>query len=316
MPDKLPTCRGFQSTATPRAAESWQPVGHQFCKLPAKRKEQAMKRIAFSLILALTIPVIILAQEKAGQSKDEQELLKTRSEWYDAYFRGDTATLERIETSDFVVISDRTVENKRTYTGIQNAVKANRWMPKGTTKVDDDDLRVRLQGDFAAISGRGWNKVPGVFEKPPQNRIAFTEIWVRRDGRWRVMHLHYHLQVQPQPPSSAQSQPAALAQGQPAFPVGTYAAKDQMGAWLISFQSDGTYTVKLDDQLLVPDGRYTVSSNGQVVLSSATPSAMCSGNGTYKWSSDEKALTFEAVSDTACQPRLSVLTGNKFIRQP
>lgn len=183
-----------------------------------------MKRIAFSLILALAIPAIALAQEKVDQSKVEQKILKVRSEWLEAYYKGDTETLARIETSDFVVISDHTIENQRVYTGMRNAAKAGRWFPKGVANVDDD-MRVRVQGDLAVVSGRAWTKVPGVMENPPQNKTAFTEVWVKRDGRWRIMHLHYHQQGQRQP-SSAQPHPAAPAQGPSAFPIGTYAAKD------------------------------------------------------------------------------------------
>jgi ketosteroid isomerase-like protein len=274
-----------------------------------------MKRIAFSLILALAIPAAALAQEKAGQSKDEQELLKTRSEWYDAYFRGDTTILARIETSDFVVISDRTIENQRMYGVIQKAVQANRWIPKGAANVDDNNVRVRLQGDLAVISGSGWTRIPGLVEKPPEIKNAFTETWVKRDGRWRVMHLHYHQQGQRQQPSSAQSQPAAPAQGQAAFPVGTYAAKDQQGTlWALDFKSDGTVTVKMDEQSLAPDITYTIKDD-QIEISAGTTNAMCSGKGTYKWAFDGKALTFQLVSEPNCQPRQVVLTGNKFIKQ-
>jgi hypothetical protein len=26
----------------------------------------------------------------------------------------------------------------------------------------------------------------------PKERTALTEVWVERDGRWTVMHLHFH----------------------------------------------------------------------------------------------------------------------------
>lgn len=273
-------------------------------------------------ILALTIAALFavgsspfVSGSQAQSSNTEQEVLKVRREWYVAYFRGDTATLARIETNDFVVISDRTIENKREYAGIQKAVQANRWLPKGAEQMDDDDLQVRLQGDLTVISGKGWTKVPGFIEKPPQNKTAFTEIWVRRDGRWRIMHLHYHQQGQPQQPNNAQSQTAAPAQGQVTFPVGTYTAKDQQGTWVMDFKIDGTVTVKRDDFSLAPDITYTVK-NDQLEISAGTTSSMCSGKGTYKWAFDGKALSFQLVSDPNCQPRQAVMTGNKFIKQP
>jgi ketosteroid isomerase-like protein len=273
-----------------------------------------MKRIVFSLILALAIPVIALAQEKAGQSKDEQEILKTRSEWLEAYYKGDTETLARIETSDFVVIHDRVIENRRVYPPMQNAAKAGRWFPKGSANIDTE-LRVRVQGNVAVVSGRGWDKIPGRIEEPPQNIKAYSEVWVNQDGRWRIMHLHFDRQDSPRQPSSDKSQTAAPTPGQPAFPVGTYTAKDQDGAWVMSFRSDGTFTVKMDDRVIVPGGKYTVK-NDQVVLSNGIETLLCgAGDGIYKWSFDGQALTFGAVSDTGCMPRQRTLTGNKFIKQ-
>ena len=152
-----------------------------------------MKQMMTILVLAVATSSLALSQtvnnNRSGNS--EQEILKVRDEWYDAYFRGDTAMMKRIETSDFVVISDRGIQNKREYEALEKAVKENRWMPKGTTKVDDE-VNVRVQGEMAVISGRGWNKVPGRIEKPPEKKTAFTEVWVKRDGRWQVMHLHFN----------------------------------------------------------------------------------------------------------------------------
>jgi len=63
-------------------------------------------------------------------------------------------------------------------------------MPKGVTLVDEN-LNVRLHGDAAVLSGRSWNKESGQGKKPPEGRNVFTEVWLKRDGRWKVMHLHF-----------------------------------------------------------------------------------------------------------------------------
>ncbi|HEX4949287.1 MAG TPA: nuclear transport factor 2 family protein, partial [Blastocatellia bacterium] len=158
-----------------------------------------MKRMIASICLLLLTFILVLGQG-GNRSSNEQELLKARREWYDAYHRRDAAALARIETADFAVISGSNISNKRQYENFERAAKENRVMPRGTEIVDDEGLRVRWQGDMAIISGSRWTKIPGQVEMPPQNKTAATEIWVKRDGRWRVMHLHYH---QLQPPSSA-----------------------------------------------------------------------------------------------------------------
>ena len=65
-----------------------------------------------------------------SQSSAEQEILKLRREWAIAYSKGDTEALARIETSDFVVVSDSRINNQRQYERIEQAVKENiecRW---------------------------------------------------------------------------------------------------------------------------------------------------------------------------------------------
>lgn len=249
-----------------------------------------------------------------GTNAAEQELLKTRREWLEAYYSGDTETLARIETSDFVVISDRVIENQRVYTTMQNAAKAGRWFPKGSANIDTE-VRVRVQDGIAVVSGRGWDKIPGRVEEEPQHKKAFTELWVKRDGRWRIMHLHFDRQDLPRQPSGEKSQTPAPIPGQSAFPFGTYTAKDQRGTWVMSFRSDGTFTIKVDDRVIVPNGKYTIK-NDQVVFSNEVETSLCgTGDGTYKWSFDGKTLTFGVVSDSNCVPRQSTLTGNKFIKQ-
>jgi hypothetical protein len=274
---------------------------------------QRIHLLAAVIAAALTFCAAQPAFGQATRPAAEHELLKVRQEWYAAYFKGNTEVLANIEASDFVVISDRTIENQRLYTNMQNAAKAGRWFPKGATNMDDDNLRVRLQGDLAVISGSGWTKVPGLLERPPEIKTAFTEIWVKRDGRWRVMHLHFHQMGQSQQARNAQA--AASAQWQSNFPTGTYTAKDQQGTpWVMDFKNNGTVMVKMGKESLAPDITYTVKDD-QIEISAGTSNAMCAGKGTYKWKFDGKTLSFELVSDPHCQPRQSVLTGNKFSKQ-
>jgi ketosteroid isomerase-like protein len=154
-----------------------------------------MKRLLSLLILAFLGSLLILGQASAQKDQSgsaEQEITRIRRDWYNAFFRGDTATMNRIETDNFVVVSDRGSRNKRQQlAGIQKKVQEDKWMPKGVTLVDEN-LNMRLHGDTAVLSGLGWNKQPGQGNKHPKSKNAFTEVWIKRDGRWQVMHLHYN----------------------------------------------------------------------------------------------------------------------------
>ena len=150
-----------------------------------------MKRLLLlTALTSLAAPMVfgqVTAKKDHGVTA-EQEIIKIRRDWYDAFFRGDTATMNRIETDDFVVVSDRGPQNKKSQlAGIQRAVKKDKWLPKGI-KLGDENLNVRLHGDAAVLSAIGWQKQPGQGKKPPEERDAFTEVWIKRDGRWKVMH--------------------------------------------------------------------------------------------------------------------------------
>jgi hypothetical protein len=60
-----------------------------------------------------------------------------------------------------------------------------------------EDLRTRFEGNVAIITGRAWVKNPDQ-KDPPKERVALTEVWVERDDRWTVLHLHFH-QIAPPP---------------------------------------------------------------------------------------------------------------------
>jgi len=49
-----------------------------------------------------------------------------------------------------------------------------------------DDMRVRLFGEAAVVTGR--SRFKGGFQgKPFDIRCRFTDIWVRRNGRWQIV---------------------------------------------------------------------------------------------------------------------------------
>lgn len=153
-----------------------------------------MKRLLTLLILTFLwlLPILGRASAQEDQSGNAaQEITRSRRDWYDAFFRGDTSTMNRIETDDFIVVNDRGSRAKREQlAGIRRAVKADKWLPKGITLVDEN-LKVRFHGNMAVLSGLGWNKQPGQGNKPPEGKNVFTEVWIKRDGRWQVMHLQY-----------------------------------------------------------------------------------------------------------------------------
>jgi ketosteroid isomerase-like protein len=59
-----------------------------------------------------------------------------------------------------------------------------------TASADLSGLDVKLQGDTAVVTGLTHNK--GKDEKGVafDRKIRFTDVWVKRDGRWQILSSH------------------------------------------------------------------------------------------------------------------------------
>jgi ketosteroid isomerase-like protein len=117
-----------------------------------------------------------------GTASAEQDLLKLEREWLDAYIKGDAAVLERIEADDFSI----------TYAGGEVLTKAQELAnlkanasANASIKFDTEGTKVRLYGDTAVLTG-------AVNQRLTDNgtervmRYRYTDVWVKRNGRWQV----------------------------------------------------------------------------------------------------------------------------------
>lgn len=89
-----------------------------------------------------------------ADSAEQSRIAELRDEWYSAYFRGDTATLDRIEADDFVVIdpSGQVETTEGRYAGIQERVKENQWFASGTTR-GPEQVEFRSYGEVMLVYG-------------------------------------------------------------------------------------------------------------------------------------------------------------------
>lgn len=149
-----------------------------------------MKRIF--IIIAFTFAVLPLiggearSQQGATQNNVEQELLKLEREWLDAYEKRDVAAMERIVADDFTI----TFDGGHMSTKAQTIADLKRPRPVDPTlKFSTEDVKVRVYGDTAILSGR-------VIEKRQRNnrevvsQSRYTDTYVRRNGRWQVVASH------------------------------------------------------------------------------------------------------------------------------
>ena len=138
-----------------------------------------------------------LAQGAKEKDPRRDKLLAARDAWIEAFYRGYTDAMDKVEAKEFFVIGERGMGTKEEQLkGIKKRVEDKKWFPKGMTH-GTEDLRILFEGNVAVITCRAWAKAPDQKE-PPKERVAVSEVWVELDGRWTVLHLHYH-QIAPSP---------------------------------------------------------------------------------------------------------------------
>jgi uncharacterized protein (TIGR02246 family) len=152
-------------------------------------------------ILVVTILIVALAPLAVGQTKNTrrtqtdrvvERIRKLDQERIQAQIHADAMALDRIYADDFIGIGPSgTVRTKP-------QVLADFTSHELTFQsITTDEVRIRVYGNTAVETGRtttvGQDKGKVV---PRDNR--FTRVWVRRQGRWRLVANHYStLIVQP-----------------------------------------------------------------------------------------------------------------------
>jgi ketosteroid isomerase-like protein len=127
------------------------------------------------------------AQKPDQANKDEQALRRLEDEWLGSYLRGDKATFDRIASDDFTATDETaTFRNK---TQEREVVQAP--PPSIKTSLTNEDVRVRIYGDAAIVTGLIVVKT----QLPSQAEIGFqsrfTDTFMKRQPGWQVVARHY-----------------------------------------------------------------------------------------------------------------------------
>ncbi len=113
----------------------------------------------------------------------ERELLKLEREWLDAYLNRDVAAMERIEADDFAI----THADGRVLTKADEIAGLKRQTGPKDPNIAflTEGTKVRVYGDTAVLTG------VVVFKfKDSVERSRYTDVYVKRDGRWQVVASH------------------------------------------------------------------------------------------------------------------------------
>jgi hypothetical protein len=134
-------------------------------------------------VIALTLLGVLVAVPAHAQTRNatEQEVLKASQVSNDAsLIKKDRATMERLYANDYTYIhSNGTVANKT------QDIAANMSPDQAWTARKSDDMRVRIYRDVAVVTGI--STLTGSAKGYVSGPRRFTEVWVRRNGRWQMV---------------------------------------------------------------------------------------------------------------------------------
>jgi ketosteroid isomerase-like protein len=115
---------------------------------------------------------------------DSTVLLYMERDWNQAETKQDAAWFERMLTDDYAGVDGRTGKATTKAEDIAGIKK---------TTVDSavlSGLNVRTQGDTAVVTGLTHNKGKDDKGVAFDRKIRFTDVWVKRDGKWQVLSSH------------------------------------------------------------------------------------------------------------------------------
>src|SRR5437763_10526050 len=144
-----------------------------------------MKMIFATALLFVAASPFIYSQTDtratSGNAKVEQEIRRLEREWFDSYVRGDRAAFDRIVADDaLMTYGNGKVGNK------SEAIAEIKAPADASYSLTSDDVQVRLYADTAIVTGRVTEK--GTFNGRSLNsQSRYTDVWVRRNGRWQVV---------------------------------------------------------------------------------------------------------------------------------
>ena len=148
-----------------------------------------MRRIFAIALVVFSVAAIASGQEQAAirdqRSMAEQVIKKLDNERIQAQIHADAAALERIYADDFIGVGPSgTVRTKPQV--ISDFASGDLKFQSITT----DDVRVRVYGDAAVETGRSIMDGQDTDKAVPHD-TRFTRVWVKQQGRWRLVANHY-----------------------------------------------------------------------------------------------------------------------------
>jgi ketosteroid isomerase-like protein len=144
--------------------------------------------VAKPFAVSLTIAALLLpwaAPPTAfAQESDDATLRRLETVWNQAHVHGDADALDRLWADDLEVAVPRMpVMNKGQVLAFARSGKM------AFQKYETSDLRIRVYGDSAVVTGR-LQRTRSMNSKQMDDDWRFTKVYVRKASEWKVVSFH------------------------------------------------------------------------------------------------------------------------------
>jgi ketosteroid isomerase-like protein len=138
--------------------------------------------LVIALLIAAATPVFAQAANGTPEQKNstEEAVLKVTQDWLASDERQDRAALNRIIADDFQGIGPMgSIVSKRDVIPREGA-------EGHSLRISGQDIKVRLFGDTAIVTGRGVPKT----QQEERPEVRFTVVFVKRADNWQMVAAH------------------------------------------------------------------------------------------------------------------------------
>jgi uncharacterized protein (TIGR02246 family) len=151
--------------------------------LRTDQRRKVMKKHVLALGL---LGLFVVTPGWAQTRGTEQELVALEHTWKDAVVKRDAAALQLLYADEYI----STDQEGMVWTKAQDiAIDTDTAAPSRVTSYKLDDLKVRVYGEVAIVTGR--NTTTGtLFGKTASTKSRFTDVFVKRNGRWQCVANH------------------------------------------------------------------------------------------------------------------------------
>jgi ketosteroid isomerase-like protein len=146
-----------------------------------------MGNVLARLLGAALLITICLSVSYAQESSEAMEVRALELKVADCYLHHQIEAFAPILDNDFVItFEDGTVYSKTGY--LAYSARASTVVEV----VEIPEMRVHMHGDTAVVTGVYHER--GVEKEGPYNyRDRFTDVWMKKSGKWRLVAAHYAL---------------------------------------------------------------------------------------------------------------------------